>query len=85
MYKKNKKNKKGVGLDKMNDYEFEAEPRFKPHYFGGYTLMLLLTGMFTGLAFSGVWYLALIGIPLYVGALYFYAKNKKEFVKDGKN
>ena len=62
---------------------FDYEPRFKPHFFGGYTLCLLLSGFFSGLAFSSIWFISLLAIPLYIGSLYFYAKNKNEFVKNG--
>lgn len=50
---------------------------FKPQNFGGYTLSMILCGMFIGYTTSKAWYFFVASIVMYFIAMYFYLNDNK--------
>jgi hypothetical protein len=56
------------------------EVKFRPQNFGGYTLSLLLSGMFIGYM-SIAWYYIIASAIIFFIAMHFYAKDNLENYK----
>lgn len=52
--------------------------RFSPSNFGGYTLSMLITGLFIGYTTSKAWYFIIASVIIFFVGMYFYAKDNME-------
>lgn len=51
---------------------------FQPHNFGGYTLSMILSGLFLGYTTHKSWWYIIVSVIIFFVGMYFYAKDNIE-------